>query len=369
MIFGADQTLDSNEIRSDAAGAVQTFDASVLTVGDSTVRGREFSIQDTEQFVTFSTAHRADLKSGERLSSSDRTHARFDGRTNMLLELVQTGNFQFRDPQYQGRAASAHFENGGSVVILEGSANVTDAEKRLEAGQIRLNQGENSFTATNAVSILMKNPGQQILVKAAQGEGNSTAMVYAGNVRLWRGDAYIRADRLESQGQDKEKMRVHAEGGVQSILQAVRASSQKLDYDDMVGMAHYVGDVRAQKDDMVLEAPDVTVHFLDQNLNDLTATGGVTALRADQRGMGDTAVYEALTDAITLTGKNAQVRDKQHGVIQGSRLIMKKDGQTVSVEGGNGERTLTQHGVKNDPAPSSASPIARSPQKGRSPKK
>jgi lipopolysaccharide transport protein LptA len=138
----------------------------------------------------------------------------------------------------------------------------------------------------------------------------------------------------------------------------------------MVGMAHYVGDVRAQKDDMVLEAPDVTVHFLDQNLNDLTATGGVTALRADQRGMGDTAVYEALTDAITLTGKNAQVRDKQHGVIQGSRLIMKKDGQTVSVEGGNGERTLTQHGVKNDPAPrSGASPIARSPQKGRSPKK
>src|ERR1041385_24507 len=104
MIFGSDQTLESNEIRSDAAGSVQTLDTSVLKVGDSMVRGREFEIQNSEDFVTFSTARRAELNSGERVSSADKTQARFDGHTNMLLELVQTGNFQFRDPQYQGHA-------------------------------------------------------------------------------------------------------------------------------------------------------------------------------------------------------------------------------------------------------------------------
>jgi lipopolysaccharide transport protein LptA len=142
-------------------------------------------------------------------------------------------------------------------------------------------------------------------------------------------------------------MRVHAEGSVQSILQSVRANSEKLDYDDTMGVAHYQGKVHAQKDDMVMESPDVTVNFRDRNLTDLTATGGVKATRADQHGVGDKAVYEAATDVITLTGKNAQVRDKEHGLIQGARLIMKKTGETVSVESGNGDRTLTQHPVKN----------------------
>ena len=359
MIFGSDQTLESNEIHSDAAGSVRTFDASVLKVGDSTVRGREFEIQDSEDVVTFSTVRRADLKSGDRLSSADKTNAHFDGRTNMLLDLVQTGNFQFRDPQYQGHAASAKFEDGGKIVTLEGSPVVTDAEKRLEAAQIRLNQNDNSFTATKNVNILIKNSDQQVLVKAAHGEGNGNSMAYSGNVQLWRGDAYIKGDRLESSGQEKQNMRVHAEGGVQSILQAVRANSEKLDYDDTMGIAHYQGKVHAQKDDMIMDAPDVTVHFQDQNVTDLTATGGVKATRADQVGNGEKAVYESATDNITLTGKNAQVRDKEHGLIQGARLIMKKNGETVSVEGGNGDRTLTQHPVANTKT-RSASPTGRS---------
>ena len=347
MIFGSDQTLESNQIRTDAAGSVQTFEASVLKLGESTIQGRDFKIQNAEDVVTFVTEHQAELKSGDRITSADNTMARFDGRTNMLLELVQKGNFHFRDPQYQGHAASARFEDGGMIVTLEGSPVVTDAEKRLEAAQIRLNQNDNSFSAVKNVNILMKNPEQQILVKAERGQGNANSMAYSGNVQLWRGDAYIKADRLESSGADKQNMRVHAEGAVQSILQAVRASSQKLDYDETLGTAHYQGNVRAQKQDMILESPDVVVRFHDQNLTDITATGGVRATRADQRGTGDRAVYDAASDSVTLTGKNAQVLDKTHGLIQGARLIMNKNGETVYVDGGGGDRTLTQHPVSN----------------------
>ena len=143
-------------------------------------------------------------------------------------------------------------------------------------------------------------------------------------------------------------MRVHAEGNVQSIVRAVRARSEKLDYDDAEGVAHYQGNVRAQRDDMTLESPDLTVDFRDQNLTRITAAGGVKATRSDQVGSGEQGVYETATDQITLTGKNAQVRDNEHGLIQGSRLIMKKKDQAVSVEGANGDRTLTKHPVKND---------------------
>ena len=347
MLLGADQTLESNVIRSDAAGSVQTFDTSVLKLGDSIIQGREFQIQNAEDIVTFSTLRRADLKSGDRLSSADRTNARFDGRTNMLLELVQTGNFQFRDTQYQGHAATARFENGGTIVTLEGSPVVTDAEKRLEGAQIRLDQKDNSFIATRNVNVLMKNSDGQLLVKSARAEGNSESMLYTGNVQLWRGDAYIKADRLEAAGKEKQNTRVHAEGKVQSILQAIRANSDKLDYDDAQGIAHYIGSVRAQKQDMILESPDVTVNFRDNNVTEMTATGGVRVTRADQRGTGERAVYDAATDIVTLTGKNAQARDKEHGLVQGARLIMKKNGETAAVESGNGERTVTQHPVQN----------------------
>ena len=348
MVLGMDQTLESNIIRSNAAGSVQTFDTSVLRLGDSTIQGREFTIQNSEDIVTFDTSRRADLKSGDRLSTADRTSARFDSHTNMLLELVQTGNFQFRDPQYQGRSATARFEDGGAVVILEGSPVVTDSEKRLEAAQIRLNQKENSFTARKDVRIVTKNSDEQVLVKAARAEGNGELMRYAGNVELWRGDAYIKAERLEAVGREKQHMRVHAEGNVQSILQAVRARSDKLDYDDTLGSAHYLGSVHAQKQDMLMESPDVTVRFRDGNVTEITAIDGVKASRAEQRGTGDRAVYDAATDSITLTGKSAQVRDKEHGLVQGARLVMKKNGETVSVESGIGERTLTQHPVTNN---------------------
>jgi lipopolysaccharide transport protein LptA len=351
MIFGTEQTLESDEIHSDVSGSIRTFDTSVLRVGDSTIRGREFSIENAEDVVTFSTLRRADLKSGDRLSSADRTNARFDGRTNMLLDLVQNGNFQFKDPQYQGHAASARFEDGGKVVTLEGLPVVSDSEKRLEAARIRLNQADNSFSASKDVNILMKNSDQPTLIKAQQADGNADSMTYSGNVRLWREGAYIRSERLESRGQDKEKTRVRAEGNVQSIFRAVRTTSEKMDYDDTLGVAHYTGKVRAQKDDMVLESPDVNVRFLDQNVTEITATGGVQATRAEQRGTGEKAVYDGTTDIITLTGKNAQVRDKEHGLIQGARLTMKKKGETVTVEGGNGDRTLSQHPITKVESP------------------
>ena len=79
----------------------------------------------------------------------------------------------------------------------------------------------------------------------------------------------------------------------------------------------------------------------------MAASGGVAVTRADQRGTGERAVYDAATDSITLTGKNAQVRDKAHGLVQGARLIMKAKGEIVTVESGNGDRTMTQHHVEN----------------------
>src|SRR5207247_6001450 len=99
-------------------------------------------------------------------------------------------------------------------------------------------------------------------------------MRYTGNGQCGRGDVFIKADRLEAAGHEKQNMRVHAEGNVQSILQAVRATSEKLDYDDTASSAHYLGNVHAQKQDMIVDSPDVTVRFRANNVTEITSDGG-----------------------------------------------------------------------------------------------
>src|SRR2546430_16800466 len=92
-----------------------------------------------------------------------------------------------------------------------------------------------------------KNSDEQVLVKAARAEGNGEVMRYTGNVELWRGDAYIKAERLEAVGREKQDMRGHAEGKVQSVLQAVRARSDKIEYDDTLGSGPHPCSVHAAK--------------------------------------------------------------------------------------------------------------------------
>jgi len=353
MDLASNQTLESSAISTNAAGSIQTMDNSVLKIGDSIIEGRDFAIENGEDIVTFSTVRRATLKKeGGQQSSSDQTRARFDSRTNTLLELVQNGNFVFHTPQYDGRAQTGRFEEGGTVVALEGSPVVNDSEKRLEAAQIRVNQKDNSFVATKNVSTLIKNAQQPILIKAARAEGASDSILYTGNVQLWRGDAYIRAERLNASAQAQQNSKLHAEaapgGKVQSHLQKVLAVSDTLDYDDARGVVHYLGHVRAQNQDVILETPDMVVNFRDSNVTEIVASGGVVVTRADQRGTGDRAVYDASTDLVTLTGKNAEVRDKEHGLVQGSELTMNNKGQTVSVTASTGQHTVTKHPVKNE---------------------
>jgi lipopolysaccharide transport protein LptA len=277
-------------------------------------------------------------------------NARFDSRTNMLIELVQTGHFQFRTPQYQGNARQGTFKDGGNVVVLDGTPVVNDSQKHLEAAHIELNEKDNSFVATRNVSTLMKSSDQQILVRAARAEGGEESMLYTGSVQLWRGDTYIKAERLKASVNGEQKSKVHAEAAagarVQSTLKNVRSTSDTLDYDEDGGTIHYTGHVRAQKQDMIVEAPDMVVHFRDQNVTDMTASGGVKVTREDQNGNGERAVYDAMTDVVTLTGKPAQIRDTEHGMSQGPSLTMRNKFQNVLVQGGNGERTVTQHPVK-----------------------
>jgi LPS export ABC transporter protein LptC/lipopolysaccharide transport protein LptA len=352
MLLGSDQTLAAPTIWTNAVGSIQTNGKSTLTVGDSTIDGRDFVIENGKDVVTFTTSHPATLtKARDQVSSSDQTRARFNSQTNMLIELIQSGNFQFQDPERRGRAQTARFEDEGTIITLTGSALVTDAQTRLEAPEIRLNQKNNSFVATKNVTSVMKNPQEQLLIKASRAEGGAESVVYTGNVQLWRGDAYVKADRLTAVGQERQTSRVRAEAlpgnRVQSILQNVRATSETLDYDGTLGYIRYTGHVVAQKQDMILNTPDMVVNLQDNNVTEIVAAGGVTITRADQRGKGERAVYDVMSDIVTLTGDPAEVQDKE-GLSRGTVLTIRKKQESVSVESQAGQPTLTRRRITNE---------------------
>jgi lipopolysaccharide transport protein LptA len=221
-----------------------------------------------------------------------------------------------------------------------------------------MDQKNNTFIATKNVSTIMTSTDDPVLVKAGRAEGGADAVVYTGKVELWRGEVYVKADRIDASQSAAAQQNSHviAEAlpgnQVRSYLQTIRATSDKLDFDDNTGIIHYTGHVHAQKQDMILDTPDMVVNSQNNKVTDMVASGGVVVTWKARTGTGDRAVYEAATDAVTLTGKNAKVRDKKDGLVQGAKLLMKNKGETDVVESGNGDRTQSSHSMTSQPAAS-----------------
>jgi lipopolysaccharide transport protein LptA len=162
-------------------------------------------------------------------------------------------------------------------------------------------------------------------------------------VELWRSDSYIKADRLN--GSTKNRT-FQAEGNVRSDVGAVRATSDRLNYDDAGETAHYIGNVKAQRKNLRLEAADMTAKVSGGQLSDIVAQGGVVVTQGDRRGTGDSAVYNAKTEEVVLTGQQAEVTDPREGTVRGTRLTMNNGGDRIQVETGQGGRVTSKLKVR-----------------------
>jgi lipopolysaccharide transport protein LptA len=352
MVMGSDRTLSSNRIRVTALGVVLTEADSVLNLGESRITGRDFEIHQGD-IVTFDTRNRATLVSGGRVTAADRTEARFDSKTNLLIGLVQTGNFDFREGTRHATSQLARVEDSGNSIQLEGAASFTDGATRIDAAQIRLNQKMNSFVATNDVKTVTMNGTEKILVKAARAEGDSDKVVYTGTVQspvqLWRDDAWISAERLDASSKEN---RFRASGSVQSRMNKVRASSETLDYDDAQKTAVYTGKVSAQQRKMLVETDSMTVSIMGNAVSKIVARRNVVVKQGNQQGTGDEATYDAASETVVMTGSSARFVDKPQGIdVKGPRLVISTSGEKMSVQSTGQQRTTTKYKVQKNTAP------------------
>jgi lipopolysaccharide assembly outer membrane protein LptD (OstA) len=176
------------------------------------------------------------LQSGERHSAADRTDARFDSRTNTLIDLIQAGNFEFKEKGLSGKAQNARVEESGNMITLAGSSYLSDSDIRIEANEIRLDQRNNSVTAAKDVKTMTTSGDERVFVMSQRAERRGDRIVHSGAVELFRGAVYIKAEQLELLTKDN---RLRAAGGVESVMGSLHTWSDRLDYDDHRRTAHY----------------------------------------------------------------------------------------------------------------------------------
>ncbi len=346
MKFGGDRYLRANRIWSSPDGSVSTEDESVLQVGDKRVSGKAFRIRNGD-VIAFSTSSRATLKTTDSETSADKTDARFDSRTNQLVSLTQAGRFTFRKGEQSGRANTAYSEDGGTKVRLEGAAKLADNRMQVEAGTIEIDDQRKIQTASKNVQTISMESGERVLVKADSVTRTEEKIIYDGKVRLYRGAASIEADRLEAPAAG-EVFRATASGHVFSTLNNTRAWADMLEYDDQTRVAHYIGKVKAQKQDLSITSGDMVVKTTEKenSVSEITAKGDVVVIRGEGRGTGDQAVYDAGTQQVVLTGSAAEVNTGDGNSTRAPRITVNVSGARMAVvEGAGTQRAVTRHRV------------------------
>jgi LPS export ABC transporter protein LptC len=355
---------------------VRTGGNSVLNTADTTITGKDFKIDQTGKLI-FETPARATIDSGKRRTSADNTLATINNKTNSLESLTQIGHFQFKEGQRsgsadsavitqngdrvelkgafsfeeltrsgkanhalitdngntiemwdsvsfkdgsrRGTAAHARFSDGGETVNLDtpapGLSKVVDDEKKseIQARKISFNQTTNHVEAKDNVISVSRAQSEVVTVTAAQAVSNSDLVSYFGGVDLSRGATRIRADKIIP---EKDNGFI-AEGHVDSHIEGMHATADKLVYDDVNKTATYTGKVDAKNDgksgEMKLKSDEMKVILESADsgktgdrtsesngVKEIRANGRVDLTQGARKGSADHLIYDYKTEKVTM---------------------------------------------------------------------
>jgi lipopolysaccharide transport protein LptA len=130
--------------------------------------------------------------------------------------------------------------------------------------------------------------------------------------------------------------RFFAKGKVVFEAKEARGASDSLEYiesDDRGGTARYIGNVELTQKDMKIVASRVDTRLQEGRISEANAVGAVTVNQGASRGTGESAVYQAKDETITLTGRPdrpAVVTDPR-GRTEGLTVTMDRSGKNASV--------------------------------------
>ncbi|MGD0222183.1 MAG: LPS export ABC transporter periplasmic protein LptC [Terriglobia bacterium] len=314
-------------------------------------------------------------------SQADRLDALFDVGTQTLREVLQTGNYQYRDGDRQAKADKSNYSANAQNMVLLGHPEVWDTNTRIKCQKITIDMRTNTFTGEGQVqSAHLPSPAPgappattpalptNVLADKMVARRQSQTVHYEGHVRAWQG-----TDVLESSSLDVYRTERRVSSGSQvvtSYLQPaamvggegaaahstgetrpVTVHADFLEYFDQGRRARYHGNVRMVTESTNLQSDRLDVYFSPgdtaqgSEVDHAEADGHVRVTQPGRLGTGDHGEYYAGPGKIILTGGPPSLIDDKKGSTTGQRLTFFIHDDRLFVDGGDKSPSLSKHRV------------------------
>jgi LPS export ABC transporter protein LptC/lipopolysaccharide transport protein LptA len=313
-------------------------------------------------------------------SNADQLLATFDEATHALKEVIQSGNYTYRDGDRNASAEQSVYVAAAQGVTLTGHPRLWDAESRAKCERLRFDlatdtaEGIGKVQSTHLASGDQTTNGQapdptNVLADRMVAERRGQVVHYEGHVRAWRG-----ADVVESTSLDVYRMGRRMSSGAQVLTSHLQPASSGSETPPSTGTARretrpltvradsleafdegskstYRGLVKLQTGETTMEGDKMDVYFsrigTDQNseVDRANAEGHVVVVQPGRRATAEHGQYSASTGQIVLIGGPPNIRDDKKGFTTGRRLTLFVHDDRLLVEGGDGTPSLSQHRV------------------------
>lgn len=294
-----------------------------------------------------------------RESRSRHLTALFDGPTDRLSEIRQTGDFNYREPGRQAWSESATHRVDSSLIRLEGRPKVTDSQGETEADVIEFHRDRHLLKAQGQVRSAYFGagaaPGAHASVFASaqfmeyrirEGIGR-----YRKNARLWQKDRILYAEDIRL---NRPEGTLVATGGVTNLIHrpgeaesspGTIVRSQKMTYEEGARKIVYEDGVATTTPEGRLQSDRLQVFLRQENgqtsVDKALAEGNVRMAQPNRTGFSEWAEYRGREGKVVLWGGPPQVVDNERGSTTGARLTIDIGGGSVAVEGNSRNRAVT----------------------------
>jgi lipopolysaccharide export system protein LptA len=294
-------------------------------------------------------------------------------------QITLHGNVHLQDADHNAQAQQAVFLHAVQTSVLTGQAVVRDASSETHAPKITFQQATGDMEAEGPVrstdysakstSLQMSPVPANITADHLLANSKTGRALYTGHARLWQGPSVMQGDSIELFRQERM---LNAKGNVRAVFPQNaqpgaapgtpapppwHIASGLLTYWDAEDRAHLEKDVFVQSADQRMRAPQLELYFTRQGatqqgtggtsqISRAVGTGGVVVEQLDRRGTAERGVYTASDEKFVLTGGTPTLFDPLQGTTTGRELTFLRADDTIIVDSGNGERTMTRHRVQ-----------------------
>jgi len=281
--------------------------------------------------------------------------ALFDGQTDRLSEIRQTGDFNYREPGRQAWSESATHRVDSSLIRLEGRPRVTDSQGETEADVIEFHRDRHLLKAQGQVRSAYFGAGahpavfasaQYMEYRTREGIGR-----YRKNARLWQKDRILYAEDIRL---NRPEGKLVATGGVTNLIHrpgeaesspGTIVRSQKMTYEEGARKIVYEDGVATTTPEGRLQSDRLQVFLRQENgqtsVDKALAEGNVRMAQPNRTAFSEWAEYRGREGKVVLWGGPPQVVDNERGSTSGARLTIDIGGGSVAVEGNSRNRAVT----------------------------